>query len=186
MGRPTDLAAVLEQVMFSFMENVHTVSVGRIEKYYGHDTRRALVMPLVRPWLQCGAVVDQKPIDNVPVVFPSTAGAGVVLPVREGDGVLLLFAEVGIGEFLASSKLLPVDADGPTRFASTDCIAIPGLWPFAASPSKQVPDDTTLVYHEETEIALTANGFSVRDGSGNVLRSTASGIILNDNLEVLR
>lgn len=186
MGRPTDLSSVLEQIMFSFMENIHTISVGRIEKYYGHESRRAVVMPLVRPWLQCGAVVEQKPIDNVPVVFPSTSGAGVILPVREGDGVLLLFAESGIGEFLVANRLFPVDADGPTRFASTDCIAIPGLWPFAATPAKKVPNDTTLVYHGETEIALSDDGFSVRDGAGNVLRSTSSGLIINENLEVLR
>ena len=183
---PEQLHSVLQRFMDAAMEDVHTVTVGRIEEYDGHDTRRATVLPLVRVWLSTGEVVPHKPITDVPVVFPSTASAGVILPVKRGDLVLLGFAEQGIGGFLQSKTKDPVDADGPSKFAFHDCIAIPGVFPFAQAPKISVPDGAVGVLCGKTSIILEDSKFTVTDGSGNKIESSSSKITVNGHLEVLK
>lgn len=168
------------------MEEVHTVTVGRVEAYSGHDTRKATVLPLVNSWLSNGEVVPHKPIADVPVVFPSTANAGLVLPVKRGDFVLLLFAEQGIGEFLTSRTGEPVDADSPAKFGMHDCIAIPGVFPFGAAPKVTVPPTAIGVVNGGTTLILEEKKFSMTDANGNTIVSSSDRVTINGALEVLK
>lgn len=184
---PSNLAGLLESWTQGLLEDIHTVSVGKIVKYYGHATRKAQVLPLINPWLSTGEVVKHKPIDDVVVVFPSTATAGVFLPVKPGDIVLLLFAEHGIGGFLGSrDATVAVDADGVTKFAYTDCIAIPGIFPFQAVFDGQVPGDAIGIANKGTKIIVKEESFELRDSSGNSVVSSSGKVTINGNLEILQ
>ena len=147
---------------------IHTALPGRITAYSGHKHRRATVVPCVRPHLPCGEVVEIQPIYDVPVIMPCTAEAGVLLPIKAGSGVLLLFTEAGMGNYLAGRTVQTVDADDTTRFSLHDCVAIPGLYPFNAVPQTTVADD---------EMAL------IYGGSAVVLKKDR--VTINGNLEVL-
>lgn len=137
----TGLLPTLDQWLLGFLEDVHTVIPGRIESYSGHKERRARVLPLLRPWLQNGLVVEVKPIPDVPVVFPSTMAGSLLFPLRAGDGVLLVFSETGLGNYMNGASVAAADADDPSRFSLSDCIALPGMFPFAAVPKHAAPDD---------------------------------------------
>ena len=135
------LLPTMDQWMLNFLEDIHTTIPGRIERYSGHKERRARVVPLVRPWLQNGTLVEIKPIDDVPVVFPSSAAGSILFPLKAGDGVLLTFSEVGIGNYLHGRANTVADADDPSRFSLSDCVALPGLFPFAGVPSHAPAED---------------------------------------------
>lgn len=130
----SNMLQVLDQWMANFLEEIHTCIPGRIEAYSGHAERRARVVPMIRQHLQNGELVEIKPIDDVPVMFPSSAGGALLMPLKAGDGVLLCFSEVGVGKFLHGKANVIADADDPSRFSLSDCVAIPGLWPFSAVP----------------------------------------------------
>ena len=130
----SNMLQVLDQWMANFLEEIHTCIPGRVETYSGHAERRARVVPMVRQFLQNGELVEIKPIDDVPVLFPSSAGGALLMPLKAGDGVMLYFSEVGIGKFLHGKANVIADADDPSRFSLSDCVAIPGLWPFSAVP----------------------------------------------------
>lgn len=183
---PSSLDSVLQRFFEAMLEEVHTITVGRIESYSGHDTRMATVLPLVNPWLSNGEVVQHKPIAEVPVVFPSTATAGFILPIKKGDLVLLLFAEQGIGEFLSLRQARPVDADSPSKFGMHDCIAIPGVFPFKMAPKVSIPADAVGVVNGDTTLVLNPKTFSVTDGNGNSIVSSSDRVTINGALEVLK
>lgn len=168
------------------MEDIHTVTVGRIESYSGHDTRMATVLPMVNSWLSNGEVVEHRPISEVPVIFPTTADAGFILPVKKGDLVLLLFAEQGIGEFLSLRQSRPVDADSPVKFGMQDCIAIPGIFPFKMAPKISVPADAVGIINGSTSIVLGPKEFTMKDSHGNTFTSSSDRITINGALEVLK
>lgn len=135
------LLPTMDQWILNFLEDIHTTIPGRIERYSGPKERRARVVPMVRPWLQNGALVEIKPIDDVPVVVPYSAAGGLHVPLKAGDGVLLLFTEVGIGNYLHGRPNTVADADDPSRFSLSDCIAIPGLFTFSGVPQHKAPED---------------------------------------------
>ncbi len=162
------LRETLDEWLAVEMSAIHTTLPGRIVSYSGHKERRATVVPCVRPHLPCGEVIEIQPIFDVPVIMPSTAEAGVLLPIKAGSGVLLLFTEAGMGNYLAGRAVQTVDADDPTRFSLHDCVALPGLYPFKAVPTTNIADD---------EMALVYGPASV------VLRKDRT--VINGNLEVL-
>lgn len=135
------LLQTMDTWMLNFLEDIHTTIPGRIEKYSGVKDRRARVVPMVRPWLQNGSLVEIKPIDDVPVVFPYAAAGGLHVPLKAGDGVMLLFTEVGIGNYLHGRANTVADADDPSRFSLSDCIAVPGLFTFSGAPQHKALDD---------------------------------------------
>lgn len=159
----------LDEWLASKFDGVHTAIPGRIQSYSGHAERRATVIPTVRPWLSCGAVVEIQPIQDVPVIMPGADGMGMVFPIKAGSGVLLIFTEAGIGSYLQGRGTGTTDADDPTRFSLHDCVAIAGLWPFSSCPATGVPEDALGIFMGSSKIIMTE-----------------SSVTINDNLEVLR
>jgi hypothetical protein len=96
--------------------------------------------------------LDVPPISNVPVQFPGTKKFSFKYPLSKGDAGILLFSEEGIGAYLKSKVV--VTADSLARFAMTDAIFIPGVWPFV-----DVPDS------ELATIEITSTGNILLNGS---------------------
>jgi hypothetical protein len=138
---------ILEDWIDGILENVHTTIPGRIEMYYGHEKRRAKVKPLIKQ-INGGKVnvaLEIPPIDNVPVVFPSSSLFSMLWPLSKGDNCMLHFAETGMGNFLNSDGQNPVNADDISRFSLTDCICVPGLYAFGNTPIKPTSDDDFII-----------------------------------------
>lgn len=181
---------VLHDFVEMKLKDVHTMLPGRILSYEGHSTRKAEVEVAVRMPTTNGEMIEIPPIQNVPVVFPSTSTASLLLPVKAGDGVLLCFSEVGIGKYLEGEATGSVNADSLARFSTTDCIAIPGLFNNAAVPELEVTpseDDFTITQGTST-IVVKSDSIVIENGStkievdpnGKVLVD-ASSVELNGN-----
>lgn len=126
---------VFDKFVSSRLENIHTILPGKITEYSGHGTRKATVKPLVKVKTINGTDVAIPPIDNVPVIFPSSSAFSLLFPVKKGDGCLIVFSEVGIGNYLNNTE--EVTADDLSRFSLTDAICIPGLWSFNSVPDSK-------------------------------------------------
>jgi len=152
--------------------NIHTMIPGKIESYSGHTERKAKVKPLVRLRAVNGEELDIPPIDNVPVIFPSSGTFSLLYPLKKGDGCLILFSEVGIGAYLKGK--VEVTADSLSKFALTDAICIPGLWSF-----RNVPNSTsTIEITDSGNIELNGNSKSfVTHAALNSALQTMLGLI---------
>lgn len=134
------LVDAIDTAINAVLENVHTCIPGRVKSYGGHAKRVGVVQPSVRLPMLAGPSMDIPAIHGVPFVFPSTASGSLLFPVKKGDGVLIVFSEVGFGKFMASSENDVVDADSAHRHALTDAIAIPGFFSPTAMPKLPVAD----------------------------------------------
>jgi len=151
----------------SKFDDVHTIIPGEIISYEGASTRKAKVKPLVKIKTSKNKIVSILPIDNVPVIFPGTKKASILFPLEKGDGVLLLFSEAAIGNFLAS--IGEQDADDNSRFQLTDCIAIPGLWSFPSAPITTANNNDFYIMYENAKIQIAKNTNDINiSGIGNL------------------
>jgi len=141
------------------IEGVHTSIPGIVTSYDGHKTRRATVQPSVRLPSSNGVLMDIPPIGGVPVVFPSSALGTLFFPINPGDGVTLVFSEVGIGRYLQSDGSDLADPGSLDRHALTDAIAIPGLWTWNSAPAFPSSADTSAV------VLVSGNGSIVELGA---------------------
>jgi hypothetical protein len=117
-------------------------------------------------------------VDNVPIASPfATDGAGMVVPVQEGDEGLLFHAREPIEKQLATSG--EVAPEGERRFTLEAGVFLPEMW----------LDDMDIPEHEDGEfqIALQEDGSALRmfaDGrvriehtSGKVIAMDATGAV---------
>lgn len=127
-----ELSDVLEIHTDAYMENVHTSISGKIVSYDSIE-RKASVLPLIKLKTIKEVNVDLPVIDNVPVMFPSGSTFVLKWDIKPGDGCLLIFSEVGLGNYLNGNGVLQVATEDSSRFDLTDAICIPGLFPFSVS-----------------------------------------------------
>ncbi len=126
-GPKTTFAEAVEAAIAAALEDVRFCLPGRIESYDAR-TCRAVVKPLLKKVYADATVSPMAAIDSVPVVWPRGSGGGISFPLQRGDGVLLLFSERNLENFLVKGgDSIPAD---PRKFDLSDCIAIPGLESF--------------------------------------------------------
>ncbi len=129
-GPKTGFAEAVEAAIAAALEEVRFCLPGRIESY-DYRTCRATVKPLLKKVYADATVAAMAAIDSVPVVWPRGSGGGASFPLQRGDGVLLLFAERNLENFLVKGgDSIPAD---PRKFDLSDCIAIPGLESFTVA-----------------------------------------------------
>lgn len=170
-----NIVDVMDFWLQSKLDNIHTIIPGEIVKYEGHKERKAEVKPLIRPKTARNKTITIQPISNVPVIFPSSGKFNMLFPLEKGDGVMLLFSEAAIGEYLAGSGVQ--DADNNVRFSLTDCIAIPGLWSFKNVPQAPANDTDFFLEYENAKIQIeqSTNNVNIESiGSLNLLGATES------------
>jgi hypothetical protein len=175
-----DTVEIFNDWLESKLTNIHTIIPGKIVEYSGHAERKAKVKPLVKVRTINNEVVEIEEIENTPVIFPSTAEFSFLFPLKKDDGVLLLFSEAGIGNFLNSDTV--EDPDDANRFDLTDCIAIPGMWSFKTVPDAPENDDDFWIKFQDTSINIvnSDNDLIITDKHGNTITTTADGILLED------
>lgn len=160
------MADVLDRSMSWILQNVHTALPGIIEKYDA-VTAKADVSPALRKrWTSDGITtqVDMPVITNVPVIWPRTSKGAITFPLEKGDGVLLIFSERSIDNWL--SKGGKSDQTDSRMFDLSDAIAIPGL--FALSESIENANSTDLQIKFGSGVILVKSGGQVDVNNGNL------------------
>jgi hypothetical protein len=171
---------MLEKWLANKLDNIHTCIPAEIEEYYGHEERKAKVKPLIKLRLSSNKLVEIPPIDDVPVVFGGSKTFNMLYPLKKGDGVLLVFSEASLGNFLNSED--EVEADEVGKFNLTDCIAIPSLWSFENCPEAPENDDDFFLTFQDFKIQVKDddNTFLFEDKDGNKIESNDDGLLIED------
>lgn len=104
------LQEVLAEAIESRLLELHTAIAGKVVSY-DKTTQTAEVQPVVQraePREDGGNTLTALPsIPNVPVGWYRGGGAGLTMPLKPGDHVLLIFNEAAIGHWRASGELAP-------------------------------------------------------------------------------
>lgn len=161
MPSDADLFEAIKSVVWNVLCGVHTCLPGRIEKY-DHVKQKAEVKPLLRKHYVDGEVKELPLIANVPVLWPRTADFVLSAPLVKGDGVLLLFAERSLDEWLSEGGL--ATPQYRRKFDLSDAVAIPGLYSFKGNGPIQGNDDVQVRY-KGASIRIKPDGEIVLSGS---------------------
>lgn len=140
---------------------------------YEPSSMRATVKPSIPKRLSNGGALPAPQIVNVPVCFPVADVAGnvamITLPMKSGDGVLLIFSHRSIENWLSGSTDAP---DDPRMFDLSDAFAMPSC--NARSP--QADGVNLSIQYGKGSIKIAPNG-DVTVDSPNITMNT-------DNLTV--
>ena len=99
--------------------------------------------------------VDYPIITNVPVIFPSSGGASITMPVVKGDGCLLVFADRDINNWLLGSDNQPASSQRTHHLK--DAVAIIGLNSFKKGGKAKNADDLLITY-DTSDIVIQKGG----------------------------
>jgi hypothetical protein len=171
----------LEEVLRIAIQNqlaqVH-VSLPATIVSYSAAQQKAVVQPSIKKEYTDGKVDTLPEIDNVPVIFSGCgARGGISFPLKKGDGVLLVFSERSLDNWI---KLGGTQKPGDRRkFDLTDAIAIAGLESFKTSRSMSSSSEALFWFGNsvlklgESTIALGSNGVELLD----ILSQTLQGLV---------
>lgn len=150
---------LFKESVWAELNKVHTAVPAMVDKYDAESvTIEAL--PLLNKVYKDGHVIKfEKPIVQVPVCFPRTKRFRFTFPLERGDGVLLLFSENCIDDWIKSGE-----AVSPTsfrKFSMTDAIAIPGL--FAIGKGSQISSKNKMeIVFDDIEITSDGKKISMK------------------------
>ncbi len=130
------------------------VSLPAIIDSYDFKTQKANVKVNISQ-VYDGQAVDIPIIPNVPVIFPNSGGASLTMPVKKGDGCLLIFCDTDIKNWLLGGDGVKPQT---TRMHSlTDAVAIIGLGTFTKVRGVENNEDV-LLHYADSKIRLKPNG----------------------------
>ena len=138
-----------------------TALPGIIESY--DPEKGAVVRPAVVLQYPDGTTVDVPQLSGVPVVWPSCKNGSVTFPLERGDGVLLVFAQRSLDEYLTTgNEMAPAD---DRMFDINDAVAIPGLYPFSGTPTPANNTDFQISFKDQV-IKIKPDGTIEIGGTG--------------------
>ncbi len=172
----------LQHFFDSSMQNVHTCIPATIVDY-DFSVQKASVLPSVKITLSDGTVLSQPIISNVPVIFPRSKNASLTFPLEKGDGVLLVFSERCLDNWLASNTD-EVEEIINRRFDLTDAIAIVGLSSIVTQ-SLGTKDDLVLVYKNSSVKILKDGGINLNNSNCQINLSADGKFNISNNDENL-
>lgn len=153
MSDKENLTDLLGQVFRNRQAEIKTSMPGTIVSY-DYTSQKAQVKPTIKRLYADGRSDEYPVISNVPIMFQRSGGAGFTFPVKEGDSVLLVFAERSIDSYMDSGS--PDQTDNRMH-SLNDAIAIPGLYPFSAQSPAENNTDVLLSY-AGAKVAVTEDG----------------------------
>lgn len=152
---------------------------------YNPSTVRATVKPTLPKRLNNGETLQAPQIVNVPVCFPMADISGTVaqitLPLKAGDGVLLIFCQRSLENWLSGNEVAP---DDPRQFDLSDAFAIPST--NARSPAADAAN--LCLRYGKGSIKITPSGDVLIDASSTTVtapNNTFIGdVLINGNVQL--
>ena len=145
----------IREIIDDRLRRVNTCMPGKVETYDA-TRREATVSPQVDDKYANDEVLRLPVLTGVPVIQITTANAGLVLPIAEGDGVLVLFAQRSIDRWLsAGNRGIPNDI---RMHSLSDPIAIAGLLPFSETHSD---GDGLVLFNDLIKIRMDGNTIAI-------------------------
>ncbi len=151
MEDPLEMSLVdgIQMVVDATLEGIRICLPGQVESY-DPKTRKASIKPMLKRVYADGEIKSLPVLTAVPVIWPAGGDGGLSFPLKSGDGVLLLFSERNMENYLESGKeSTPLDG---RKFDMSDAIAIPGLYSFKK----------TSPFKDNTSAWLTWGGVTIR------------------------
>jgi hypothetical protein len=150
----------------SQLSEVNTVLPGEVVSWEP-GRNRLVVRPVLPKALADGRSLDPPDIVEVPVAWPAAGGAIMTMPIKSGDGVMLLFAARSLEQWLNGDNVAP---DDPRRFDLTDAIAIPGL----SATGVTADPDAVEVRYDGSAFRLEPAGTVRLRGANFIVEMTSS------------
>lgn len=126
--------------------DVYTMLPAKVVNVDDYSTLQTIsVQPLIGRLYQDGVNLLPQQIDNVPVIMPSAGGAVISFPIKEGDGVCLLFSMRNLDNWEASNGQEVLPTPSTRHHSVTDAIAIAGLYT-TTSNLKPNPTDVEIKF----------------------------------------
>lgn len=170
MNTENDFKQKIKNLARGEISQIHTAIPGTVVSY-DSGSGRASVQPFGAYKTEDGRSFDFPIIHNVPVCFPCGSGGavGVTFPIKAGDRGIVIFSESQMDDFLSGG-----DSEDPRKFALSDAMFVPGLYPAAPAGASGHPDELCMIFNGFTAV-LGSSGFTVTIGS-TVFSVTPAGI----------
>lgn len=171
----SDLANLLRAATGELARSLNTCLPGTVTSYDA-GSQRASVQPMVRLTQPDGREESLPALNSVPVIWPRSGGASITLPVRPGDGCLILFSQRSLDEYKTSGQESAVQ--DPRMFDMSDAVAIMGFVSFGSGGG---PADSIQIKLGSSTITVTENGVTIDADSVEV---NAPQSTFNGNVQV--
>lgn len=146
---------------------------------YDPNSMRAVVKPAIPKRLSNGETLSAPQIVNVPVCFPvadvNGAVAQITLPLKAGDGVLLIFSHRSLENWLSGGEQSP---DDPRMFDLSDAFALPSV--NANAPAAD--GENLAIQYGQGSIKITPTGDVLIDAPSTTI--TAPQNTFNGNVAI--
>ena len=133
MAETIYLEPILKNFFSDKMSELNFCLPARIENTQNIKEGRIDVKPLFIPRYIDNTYAELPVVKNVPVVFPSSNESGFVFTPKQGDTVLLIFAQCNIDNFKGGS-VEPYSTVFDRSLDINDAVAIVGFSPFNKNP----------------------------------------------------
>lgn len=148
------MSEVMEALQKKIAANLRVAMPGIIKKY-DFKTQAADVQVDMKELYHDGSSIDYPMISGVPVIFPRSGGASITMPVKAGDGCLIVFLDRDVRNWLLGSS-------GGTPQSRrvhhlSDAVAIIGLTPFSKGSATENNNDVLLQF-SDSKIRLKSGG----------------------------
>jgi len=149
-----DIINFVQKLNSSISSGLRVCMPATIESY-DYKTQKASVKISMKELYNNGKELDYPVVNGVPVVFTSSGGASITLPVNRGDTCLIMFADRDMGAWLRGG--VGGKPDSTRMHNLSDAIAIMGLQPFTKVGGAKNNEDLAINYAGST-INIAKNG----------------------------
>lgn len=148
------MSEIIEALQKKIATNLR-VAMPAIIKKYDFKTQAADVQIDIKELYHNGSHSDYPMISGVPVIFPKSGGASLTMPVKVGDGCLVVFSDRDARNWLLGSSGV-VPQSGRVHHLS-DAVAIIGLNPFSKASNAENNEDVLLQF-SDSKVRLKPGG----------------------------
>lgn len=169
-----DIVRSLQIMIESSLSEINTQIPGTIVSYDA-ATNRAVVKPDLPRRLADDDSLPAPTIVEVPILWTASSGgkSTLTMPIKAGDGVMLVFQQRSLEGWLAGNKEMPSD---PRQFDLSDCVAIPGC---QSSGIVGDTDDIVLKY-DKAQIRIKPDGsIFIGNDFGHLLLDNSGNLTLH-------
>jgi hypothetical protein len=149
-----DIVSLLQKLNSNISNSIRVCMPGTIESY-DYTTQKANIKISMKELYNNGKEVDYPVVSNVPVVFMTSGGASITLPINRGDSCLVMFADRDMSNWLRGG--LGQKPDSTRMHNISDAIAMMGLLPFTKKGGATNNEDV-LINYSNASIRITKGG----------------------------